>query len=317
VPRGGASPPAGREGRRPAPDTEEHATTRWRLVLAYDGSAYRGFAAQPSQVTVAGSLAEALARTTRAPAPPRVTCAGRTDAGVHARGQVVHVDLPSTLPRVRRDGATRPMGPDDLRGALNRQLGPSIVVREAAVAPEGFDARRSATARHYRYLVWNAPAPDPLLAPVSWHVPAPLDLRVAAAATDAFVGEHDFSAFCRRPPSQRADEALVRRVRRAGWSLERGSEVGDAARFGPPGDAGRLLRLDIEADSFCHQMVRSIVALLVEVGRGGRNVADVVAALRAADRAGLPAPAPAHGLCLVAVGYADSPSPADPAMPYS
>jgi tRNA pseudouridine38-40 synthase len=316
VPRGAAATPAGREQRRPAePDPGTLATTRWRLVLAYDGSAYRGFAAQPHQATVAGSLAGALARTTRADEPPRITCAGRTDAGVHARGQVVHVDLPGALPKVRRGGATRPMGPEDLMGALNRQLGPSIVVRDAAPAPAGFDARRSATARHYRYLVWNAPVPDPLLAPLSWHIATPLERRAMAAATDTVVGEHDFGAFCRRPPGKGSDKPLVRRVRRAGWSVEEGPEVDDASGAGPASDAGKLLRLDIEADSFCHQMVRSLVALLVEVGRGGPTVADVVAALRSGDRSGLPAPAPACGLCLVAVSYRDAPSPADPEMP--
>jgi tRNA pseudouridine38-40 synthase len=270
-------------------------------VVAYDGSAFRGFAAQPAQVTVAGTLAAAIARTTRMPAPPPITCAGRTDAGVHARGQVVHVDLPA-LPKVRRAGVTRPMEAADLVGALNRQIAPAVVVKEAAPVPDGFDARRSATARRYRYLVWNAPTPDPLLSPVAWHVAGALDLRSMAAAADAVVGEHDFGAFCRRPPGSARSDPVVRRVRRADWTVARSPEIDDATAASTDGP-GRLLRLDIEADSFCHQMVRSIVALLVEVGKGGPTTADVVAALRAKDRAGLPAPAPAHGLCLVSVAY--------------
>lgn len=294
-PRGGAARPPGPSRRRPA---DAPPTTRWRLLIAYDGSGFRGFAAQPGQHTVAGVLADALARTARLEAPPPLTCAGRTDAGVHARGQVVHVDLPE-LPKVRRSGVTRPMQPADLLAALNRQLAPQVVVKQAAVAEEGFDARRSATGRRYRYLVWNARVPDPLLAQQAWHVPEPLDRRTMAAATDVLVGEHDFGAFCRRPPGAPKDGPVTRRVRRAGWSVLEDREVGGPEEAGE----GRLLRFDIEADSFCHQMVRSLVALLVEVGRGGPTAADVVAFLASGLRAGLPAPAPPHGLCLVSVAY--------------
>jgi len=302
-PRAARKPSGGRGARPTAEATEPVPTTRWRLVVAYDGSAFHGFAAQPGQATVAGALAEAMARTVRLGAPPAITCAGRTDAGVYARGQVVHVDLPVSLPKVRRGGTTRTLGAEDLVSALNRQLAPAVVVRAAEPAPDGFHARRSATGRRYRYLVWNGPAPDPLLAPVSWHVAADLDLRRMAAASDVLVGEHDFAAFCRRPPGPARDEPLVRRVRRAGWSVEGGAEVADAALSGRP--AGRLLRFEIEADSFCHQMVRSLVAELVEVGRGGPTSADVLAVLRAGERGGLPAPAPPHGLCLVSVAYPD------------
>ena len=122
---------------------------RWRLLLAYDGAAFRGFAPQPEVPTVAGALRQALERTARLSEPPPITCAGRTDAGVHARGQVVHVDLPSSLPY---DEA-------GLARSLNRQLAPRIVVRRADEVGDGFDARRSAVGRSYRYLVWNAPAP--------------------------------------------------------------------------------------------------------------------------------------------------------------
>ena len=192
----------------------------------------------------------------------------------------------------------------DLLSALNRQTAPAVVVKEAALAPDGFDARRSAVARCYRYLVWSGPVPDPLFAPECWHVAQPLELRRMAAAADVLVGEHDFGAFCRRPPGAPREGPVVRRVRRALWSVQGGSEADDARGEGE----GRLLRFEIEADSFCHQMVRSIVAELVECGRGGPTAADVVARLRSGDRAGLPAPAPPHGLCLVSVTY-----PADPA----
>ena len=174
------------------------------------------------------------------------------------------------------------MGPRTLLRALNRQLAPTVVVRRAEPAPAGFDARHSATARCYRYLVHAAPVPDPLLAPVAWHVEDPLDLRAMDSATDAVVGEHDFRAFCRRAPGTTAAEPIVRRVTGAGWSEVAGPELDDARDPGwdpgPPGppDGGgavpgpsRLLRFEIEAGSFCHQMVRSLVATLVDAGRGG------------------------------------------------
>jgi tRNA pseudouridine38-40 synthase len=302
-PRGAARKPASRVARADVPEgTQEAPTTRWRFLLAYDGSAFRGFATQPNQSTVAGTLAQALARTSRMAEPPQITCAGRTDVGVHARGQVVHVDLPAELPKIRRGGTTRPMEADDLLLAVNRQVGPAVVVKSASPAPEGFDARRSATARRYRYLVWNGPVADPLLAPVSWHVVAPLDMRRMAAAADVLVGEHDFGAFCRRPPGAAKGDRLLRRVREAGWTHVDGAETDDA-NAADPASGGRLLRFEIVADSFCHQMVRSLVALLIEVGKGGPTAADLVARLRIPDRTGLPAPAPPNGLCLVSVSY--------------
>ena len=225
APRKAATPkPAIRAPRVPAPRQSAHVAapdaptrTRWRFLLAYDGSAFHGFAAQPHQDTVAGALGAAIARTTRLGEPPQITCAGRTDAGVHARGQVVHVDLPANLPKIRRGGTTRPMGADDLLIALNRQVAPAVVVKEAGPAPEGFDARRSATARRYRYLIWNGPVADPLLAPVAWHVSGPLDLKRMAAATDVLVGEHDFGAFCRRPPGSAKSEPVTVEVRQGGY----------------------------------------------------------------------------------------------------
>jgi len=294
---------ASKAAKTAAAKTETPATRRWRLLVAYDGRGFRGFAAQPGAVTVAGVLSEALARVTRAPEPLAITCAGRTDAGVHAAGQVVHVDLPAVLPTIRRGGTSRPMAGADLVTALNRQLAPAVAVRGAEPAPDGFDARRSATARRYRYLVWNAPAPDPLLACTAWHVAGPLDLRAMAAATDAVVGEHDFGAFCRRPPGTVPGSPIVRRVTSAGWTVLPTETEPDPWSSGGPGVPGRLLHFEIEAGSFCHQMVRSIVALLVQVGLGEGNVASTVARLRSADRSGAPRPAPPEGLCLVTVSY--------------
>ena len=264
------------------------ALQRWRLLIAYDGAPFRGFAVQPEVPTVAGALRQSLERTARLNEPPLVTCAGRTDAGVHARGQVVHVDLPV----IPYDGP-------GLARALNRQLAPEVVVRRAEKVGPDFDARRSATGRTYRYLVWNAPAPDPLLAPVAWHVSDPLDLVSMRTASDVLLGSHDFRSFCRRRPGTDAAEPIVRRVTMARWSIDDGPEATDAAG----GAEARLLRFDIAASSFCHQMVRSLVASLVEVGRGRQNAAGLMECLRAATREGGPEPAPAQGLCLVSVAY--------------
>ena len=271
------------------------ATQRWRLLVAYDGAAFRGFAVQPEVPTVAGALRQALERTARLSKAPLITCAGRTDAGVHARGQVVHVDLPP----IPYDGP-------GLARAINRQLAPQVVVRRAEEVGPDFDARRSATGRTYRYLVWNAPEPDPLLAPIAWQVSDALDLVAMRTASDVLLGSHDFRSFCRRPPGSDASEPIVRLVTRARWSLDAGPEASDADGAVPAdlsGAAARLLRFDISASSFCHQMVRSLVASLVDVGRGRQNAAGLLERLRAASRQSMPEPAPAEGLCLVSVDY--------------
>ena len=161
-------------------------------MISYDGAGFRGFAAQPGQRTVAGVLGEAIAVVVGHRV--ELVCAGRTDAGVHARGQVVHVDVGEDTDTVR------------LVRSVNTLLKPSVVIRSAEIAPPGFDARRSARARRYRYLVLEHDTPDPLLAPVSWHVPGPLDLRAMAAAADALLGEHDFRAFCRRAARDRGGD---------------------------------------------------------------------------------------------------------------
>ena len=262
---------------------------RLRLLVAYDGAGFRGFAAQDGQPTVGGALAGAIATVVRHPV--ELTCAGRTDAGVHALGQVVHVDVRADVDVAR------------LVKSVNAMLGPAVALRHAMVSPAGFDARHSATARHYRYLVLEADSPDPLLGPVSWHVPGPLDLRAMQAGADALLGEHDFRALCRRPPGTPADAPIVRRVLDARWSESRPRPDG----LGPH---ERMLRFDVSARSFCHQMVRSMVGTLVEVGRGRRRAADVTGMLRAADRSSGVTVAPPQGLCLVAVDYDPAEGPA-------
>ncbi len=312
----------------PRPGGTDDRSVRWRLKVAYDGSGFHGFAAQQGQSTVAGALSRALGRVTRTSVS--LSCAGRTDAGVHALGQVVHFDLPGEL--------SAGLDPDAVVRSCNSQLAPAIVVREAEIAPAGFDARHSALARRYRYLVVNAPVADPLLAGLSWQVADPLDLRSMAAASDALLGEHDFRAFCRRVPGTAPDDPINRRVIDTRWTClshppeptglrgsdpaaGRGPDPAPRPGSGPaPGGAsgrpplpgetpalvpavGSLLAFEIEANAFCHQMVRSLVGTLVDVGRGRKRASDMVWILRSADRQQASQPAPPQGLTLMAVRY--------------
>jgi tRNA pseudouridine38-40 synthase len=241
-----------------------------RLLVGYDGTGFHGFAAQRDQRTVEGTLAKALARVLHQGVA--LACAGRTDAGVHAWGQVVTFPAPPGLE------------PDRLQASLNGMLGPEIVVREADLAPPGFDARHSAQWRHYRYTVVNRPEPDPFLARYAWWVAAPLEPAALHLAADPFVGEHDFSSFCRRPAD---DASLRRRVLRSSWT-----DLGDG-----------ILRYEVRADAFCWQMVRSMVGTMVDVGTGKRRPGDLMGIIRRRDRAAAGTIAPPHGLCLWEVGY--------------
>ena len=209
-----------------------------------------------------------------------MTCAGRTDTGVHAWGQVVTFDA-------HQDEAALDL--PALQHALNGLCGPVIAVREAAVVPAEFDARSSATARVYRYTVLNRPVPDPFRAATSWHVPRPLELSLLRLGCDGLIGEHDFTSFCRKPPplASGAPRSLVRRVVDARWH-----DLGDG-----------VLRFDIEASAFCHQMVRSIVGTLVAMGEGRVRPGEMLGIIAARDRQGVPQLAPPHGLCLWAVRY--------------
>lgn len=256
---------------------------RVRATVAYDGSSFFGFAAQPGLRTVAGVLGGAIERALRVPVT--ITGAGRTDRGVHAWGQVISFDAPSVGLDVRR-----------LQRSVNRMLAPAVVMREIAETSDDFDARFSAVSRRYRYTVLNRPLPDPFLASTSWHVAEPLDVAALRLASDPLLGEHDFSSFCRRPKGGRDDGvSLVRRVTDTSWLVL---------------DDG-ILRFEIEASAFCHQMVRSIVGTLVEMGRAGNRRAggrgpragEMLAIVRACDRAAAGPVAPPHGLCLWQVGY--------------
>ena len=256
------------------------------LLVAYDGTSFHGFAAQPGQRTVGGLLAATLG--SMASHEVSLTCAGRTDAGVHALGQVVHADLDETIVA---KWATREPEPGmllkRLGQSLSHQLGSAVAVIEARVAPDGFDARHSATARRYRYNLLRTPWPDPLLHHCSWHVPGDLDLAAMRIGADALLGEHDFSAFCRLGRGESAP--IIRRVLSANWSPAPGDE--------------RLWVFEIEANAFCHQMIRSMVGTLVAMGQGRTQAGEMLSIVQSGDRARSGQPAPPRGLCLVDVRY--------------
>ncbi|MGH9224603.1 MAG: tRNA pseudouridine(38-40) synthase TruA [Acidimicrobiales bacterium] len=250
---------------------------RLRLTVAYDGWGFHGFAPQPDSPTVGGALIEALQRVLRT-SPIVLSMGGRTDTGVHAWGQVVSFDVAGDsvdLDRVRR--------------SVNSQLGPRVVVRAVEVVDDQFSARYSALARRYRYTVLNRPVPDPFLAATSWHVEAPLDLGVMRLACDPLIGEHDFTSFC-RPPRGAPSYSMVRRVTDARWL-----DLGDG-----------VLRFDIEASSFCQQMVRSVVGTMVSMGSGRLTAGDMSGIIRARVRAAGGRVAPPHGLCLWEIVYPPS-----------
>jgi tRNA pseudouridine38-40 synthase len=242
------------------------------LDLAYDGAPFRGFARQPSVRTVQGELEAALEKLFgRAVA---TVGAGRTDAGVHALGQVVSVaEAPDDIDLVK------------LRDSLNGMLGPAIGISECLVVPEDFNARFSARSRSYVYGILQRDYPDPFLALTTLYHSEPLDLEAMNEAAGHLIGPHDFLSFGRLPgPDTSAERILYElRCRRD----------------------GDLIRIRARANAFLHQMVRSLVGTLVHVGEGRRAPDEMTDILAARDRAQAGPVAPAHGLCLVSVEYDD------------
>ncbi len=241
---------------------------RVRATVAYDGTDYAGFQRQANAPTVQAALEAALAQVTQGTIG--VLAAGRTDAGVHAAGQVIAFDT------AWRHGVS------DLQRALNAVLPADIAVLEIAEAASDFHPRYDAHSRRYRYSLYNARVRWPLARRCSLHVVAPLDVALMHEAAQALVGEHDFAAFGRPPQGQ----VTVRRVVAAEWRGE------------PP-----WLTFDIEANAFLYRMVRSIVGTLLRVGRGEMDVGDVAAVLAAGDRSLAGPTAPPHGLCMMEVKY--------------
>ncbi|HEX6472556.1 MAG TPA: tRNA pseudouridine(38-40) synthase TruA [Streptosporangiaceae bacterium] len=263
-------PPAGSAPAEPAAPG-----LRLRLDIRYDGAGFAGWARQPERRTVQGVIEEALGRLLRLDPPPGLTVAGRTDAGVHARGQVAHVDVPAA--------AYEGVG-DTMPRRLAGLLPPDVRVTAVTRAPAGFDARFSALARRYLYRVCDDPTGvDPLRRhEMVWH-PRPLDLGPMNAAAALLLGEHDFAAYCRR----REGATTIRRLLRYEWARVDG---GVAAAH-------------VEADAFCHSMVRALVGALLAVGDGRRDVGWPAEVLAAGVRDSAVQVAPAHGLSLEEVRY--------------
>ena len=239
------------------------------MVLEYDGTDFHGWQVQPDRPTVQGVLEEALATILGERA--RLEAAGRTDAGVHARGQVAAFSSLRTVDCAR------------LQRGLNALCGPRIVAQRVGLVRDDFDPRRDARSRLYEYRIRHAPWPSPFTRRHAWHLHRPLDGRAMQRAAEELVGEHDFSSF------QAADcdaENPNRCVFESSWSA-----------------AGEELVYRIAATAFLRHMVRNVVGTLVEVGSRERTVEDFLALLAARDRTRAGATAPAHGLCLVQVEY--------------
>jgi tRNA pseudouridine38-40 synthase len=218
------------------------------------------------QAVLEEAMAPVLAGVVRA-----LSVAGRTDAGVHAWGQVVSFDAPPEV------------GPDVVMRAVNARLGPEVVVRGARRVPDWFDARYSALSREYVYAIDTAAVANPFTARYRWHRPGPLAIPAVRRAARELLGEHDFASFCRRPDPP---AGTVRRL----------EALAVAA-------AGTDVTVRVRANAFCHQMVRSLVGTLARVGDGRMDPSEVGGILRAADRSSAPFVAPPHGLTLMRVRY--------------
>ena len=242
-----------------------------RLTIEYDGTAYQGWQVQPNAPTIQETLERALATALREPV--RVRGAGRTDAGVHACGQVAAVRVtrvPPDLPRLQK--SLNALTPDD------------IAVRDVAVVDDAFDPRRDARSRVYEYRILNAPAPSPFWRRFAWHVPRPLEVGAMDAAARRLEGEHDFAAF--RAADAEPVRTTVRRVLESRLRRD-----------------GSLLVYRVEATAFLKHMVRNVIGTLVEIGLGDRGPETMTALIAGRDRTQAGATAPPHGLVLVAVHY--------------
>ena len=265
------------------PDPGGGGLVRVRVDFAYDGTEFSGWAAQPGLRTVEQVLAEALATVLRAPEPVRLTVAGRTDAGVHARGQVCHADVdPVAFARLPGRSDRTPVEAAVTR--LNGVLPPDVVVRTVALAPPGFDARFSAVQRRYLYRICDRPElADPLRRRDTVTVRHRLDVAAMHEAAQRLLGLQDFAAFCKK----REGATTIRTLLDYGWTR----------------DADGTILARVEADAFCHSMVRSLVGAVVPVGEGRRPVGwpgEVLSARRRDPRVVV---MPPHGLSLEEVSY--------------
>lgn len=241
---------------------------QYRFILEYDGTDYHGWQIQPGARTVQATLERALAQLIGEPV--RVAAAGRTDAGVHASGQVASFRTESQLP------------PETIARALNALTPDDLSIRDVLIVDDSFDVRRSARRRTYVYRIWTRRVASPFWRRYAWHLTRPLDVAAMSAAAAALLGEHDFTSF----RAAGCDAAHpVRRVMRSEVTV-----------------AGDLISYTIEANAFLRHMVRNIVGTLVEVGSGRRD-ADIASLLLLRDRTAAGKTAPAQGLCLTRVDY--------------
>lgn len=256
---------------------------RLRLDLAYDGTDFSGWAAQPGRRTVEGELCAALTTIVRAPEPVRLVVAGRTDAGVHAHGQVAHVDIdPDRYAAVPGRSARSPEAA--LTARLRGILPPDICVRSVSLAPEGFDARFSAAWRRYRYRIGDDPSlADPLRRRDTVSVGRRLDVDAMNAAAALLVGLRDFAPFCKR----REGASTIRTLTAYTWQRR------------APG----LVEATVVADAFCHSMVRALVGCVLPVGQGRQPPSFAADVLAGGVRDPRVKVMPAHGLSLQEVGY--------------
>ena len=283
-----------------------------KLVLAYDGTAYAGWQVQPGQPTVQQALEAAWLQVTGETV--RVAASGRTDAGVHALGQVVSVDTDTQIPA------------ESIRSALNARLPADIAIRFSEEAAPGFHAIRDAVRKRYRYLLYDGAVRDVFARQYAWHVFGRLDACAMREAAQPLLGTHDFRSFESNWPNKQTSVRTVFELsvergtagQGRGEAAETGREVTDLAQSTreilPVGHVlpvalsaaaadDHLITIEIEADGFLYNMVRAIVGTLVEVGRGARPIAWPAEALAALDRRAAGPTAPPQGLFLLCVDY--------------
>jgi len=246
-----------------------------KLVLAYDGTEFCGWQVQPNSVTIQGTLSSAIGRITGEKVLPQGS--GRTDAGVHALGQVATFGIDSPMPAA------------NFVKALNDILPTSIRILEAIEAPEEFHARKSARSKSYRYRIYRGAICPPFLARYVWHYPYPLNEDAMQRASSFIVGEHDFTSFAAADPERDREEEAVcnmRHIFESTWDR-----------------SGDELAYTVQGNGFLHHMVRNLVGTFVLVGKGALQPEDIKRILQLQDRSAAGATAPASGLFLVSVEY--------------
>jgi tRNA pseudouridine38-40 synthase len=264
----------------PSTETPPH-TQMWKLILAYDGTDFHGWQVQPGLRTIQGELASAIEHVTGEQVLPQGS--GRTDAGVHALAQVASFALASPIP------------PPNLHRALNRALPPSIRILQATHVPPSFHARHSAIGKEYEYRLYRGEICPPQFARYVYALAWPLDVAAMQQAAPLVLGTHDFSSFAAVDPDRTARMAAdltidnVRTLTHSAWH-----------------DEGDLLIYTVRGDGFLHHMVRNLVGTFLEIGRGQRRAADLAALISVRDRMAAGATAPARGLFLHSVSYAES-----------